>query len=54
MTIEAITLEFMEKKNNSGINNDNTYRTYSEILNRLKRNSGNWFENLLTKLKELK
>ena len=51
MTIEAITLEFMEKKNNSGLNNDNTYRTYSEILNRLKRNSGAWFDKPINQIK---
>ena len=43
MTIESITLEFMESKNDNGTNNDNTYRTYSEVLKRIKRNSGNWF-----------
>lgn len=32
MTIEGITLEFMKQKNNNGTNNDNTYRTYSEIF----------------------
>ena len=39
-TIEAITLEFMKKKNSNGINIDSTYRTYTQILNRIKNNAG--------------
>ena len=49
-TIEAITLEFMKQKNNNGINNDNTYRTYNEILSRIKKNSGNWFDKQINKI----
>ena len=49
-TIEEITLEFMEQKNKSGINNDNTYRTYTEILNRVKKNAGSWFERKINKI----
>lgn len=50
MTIESITLEFMESKNDNGTNNDNTYRTYSEVLKRIKRNSGNWFYKKIDKI----
>ena len=50
MTIEGITLEFMKQKNNNGTNNDNTYRTYSEILKRVKRNSGSWFDKKIDKI----
>ena len=50
MTIEGITLEFMKQKNNNGTNNDNTYRTYSEILKRVKRNSGPWFDKTIDKI----
>lgn len=49
-TIEAITLEFMQQKNNNGINNDNTYRTYNEILKRVKKNSGSWFDKQISKI----
>ena len=51
MTIEAITLEYMTQKNNDGTNNDNTYRTYSEILKRVKNNSGPWFDEPINKIK---
>ena len=51
MTIEGITLEYMKQKNNDGTNNDNTYRTYTEILNRVKRNSGPWFCETIDKVK---
>ena len=50
MTIEGITLEFMKQKNNNGTNNDNTYRTYLEILKRVKRNSGSWFDKKIDKI----
>ena len=50
MTIEGITLEFMKQKNNNGTNNDNTYRTYSEILKHVKRNSGSWFDKTIDKI----
>ncbi len=49
-TIEAITLEFMQQKNNNGTNNDNTYRTYNEILKRVKKNSGSWFDKQISKI----
>lgn len=49
-TIEAITLEYMDQKNNNGTNIDSTYRTYNEILNRVKRNSGKWFEKNINKI----
>ena len=51
MTIEGITLEYMKRKNNDGTNNDNTYRTYTEILNRVKRNSGPWFNETIDKVR---
>ncbi|MCF0125800.1 MAG: hypothetical protein HUJ68_08640, partial [Clostridia bacterium] len=50
MTIEGITIEYMEQKNNNGINNDNTYRTYSEVLKRIKSNAGNWFYKTIDKI----
>lgn len=50
MTIEAITLEFMDRKNNNGTNCDNTYRTYYEVLRRIKRNSGVWFNKTIDKI----
>ncbi len=49
-TIEGITLEFMEQNNNNGTNNDSTYRTYNEILNRIKRNAGDWLEQPINKI----
>lgn len=49
-TIEGITLEFMNQKNNNGTNNDNTYRTYSEILKRVKKNSGAWINKTIDKI----
>ena len=49
-TIEAITLEYMTEKNNNGTNIDSTYRTYTEILNRVKRNSGSWFNKPINKI----
>lgn len=55
-TIEGITLKFMEQKNNNGTNNDSTFRTYNEILNRIKRNAGDWLEQPINKItrKEMK
>ena len=49
-TIEGITIEFMNQKNNNGINCDNTFRTYSEILKRIKKNSGSWIDKTIDKI----
>lgn len=49
-TIEAITLEYMETKNKNGINIDSTYRTYTQILNRIKNNVGDWFYKPINKI----
>lgn len=49
-TIEAITLEFMKSKNENGTNGDNTFRTYTQILNRVKRNVEDWFYKPINKI----
>lgn len=49
-TIESITLEFMKKKNSNGINIDSTYRTYTQILNRIKNNAGSWLDKPINKI----
>lgn len=50
LTIEGITLEFMNSKNNSGVNCDNTFRTYSEVLKRIRNNSEDLIDKRIDKI----
>lgn len=40
----------MKKKNSNGINIDSTYRTYTQILNRIKSNAGSWLDKPIKKI----
>jgi site-specific recombinase XerD len=50
-TIEVITQDFINMKNNSGIDNDSTFKSYTDILARIKRNSGEWFNKPISQIK---